>query len=67
MWGCCKKSDATVEFLDLCKDGMIEEVMDLYHKKDNEKECKEYQQILLTSQDEHGKRTCLHLVSYRID
>ena len=43
MWGCCKKNDATVEFLDLCMDGMIEEVMDLYHKKDNDKDCREYQ------------------------
>ena len=43
MWACCKKNDATVEFLDLCMDGMIEEVMDLYHKKDNDKDCREYQ------------------------
>ncbi len=65
MWRCCKKSDATVEFLDLCMDGMIEEVMELYHKKDNDEECKEYQVTLLTSKDEHSLRTCLHLVCYR--
>ena len=39
MWGCCKKSDPTVEFLDLCMDGMIDEVKDLYNTYiDNEEQ-----------------------------
>ena len=66
MWRCCKKNDATVEFLDLCMDGMFEEVYDLYHKRDHEEECKEYQVSLLTSKDEHSLRTCLHLVSNKL-
>ena len=34
----CKKVDFTVEFLDLCKDGMIDEVKALYEKQ-TDKDC----------------------------
>ena len=62
MISCCRQAnDLQIEFLDYCKDGLINNVKEIYEELSDEKKMQ-----LLRSKGEHDKRSCLHSVIYSI-